>query len=167
METPQSINLWAEQTFPPRDPLTVASRGNIELSELVSALINNADKEEIASEIADVFIVLCQVSELLGVNYSLILDFLEEDIALFEKKYPDINSIGTSIRLGSFCYELMYFIDMSVSSEYENIFRKIYTLIHKFVRLEEIDLQAEVDKKMQINRARQWKQTKSGHFQHT
>lgn len=63
----EKIYKWALQTFGEHSPLAIAIRGNKEMSELLSALMNEK-YEEAAVEAADVYIFLAQVHYLLYVT---------------------------------------------------------------------------------------------------
>lgn len=78
METQQTITAWGVATFGPNKPLAIATRANVEMSELLNALSNLAEttdpelyeQRRIACgvECADVVIMVMQVSELLGAD---------------------------------------------------------------------------------------------------
>ena len=55
---------WSTETFGEKSALSIAVRGNKEMSELLSALENSvADKKEIAMECADIVIFMMQIAE--------------------------------------------------------------------------------------------------------
>lgn len=58
-ETPQTIRAWADATFGPRTPLRALARAHAEMSELLLELTGAADPARLLSEAADVAIVLC------------------------------------------------------------------------------------------------------------
>lgn len=65
-ENQQTISQWADQTFgKAHSVMRVATRANEEMAELLRALAAGDDAKA-ADEVADVFIVLCRVAELLG-----------------------------------------------------------------------------------------------------
>lgn len=76
------ITSWGQRTFNNPSPLALAVRGNKEMAELVSHLLNKPEeKAEIAEECADVAFFLLQICDLLGFD-------LQEEI----KKKFNINT---------------------------------------------------------------------------
>lgn len=69
LEDQDSIEAWRSETFGPytnRDRL--AARANVEMAELLTAIVSGATLDEIAAECADVLIVLYGVAEAIGVS---------------------------------------------------------------------------------------------------
>lgn len=68
-ETQGTIVHWAHATFgAPTQLATVYERCADEFIELEEEVYGNRDKDKIANECADVFIVLCQVAEFVGAD---------------------------------------------------------------------------------------------------
>ena len=74
----EKINRWARKTFGASDSLSIAVRANREMSELLTALLNE-QKAEIRSECADVMIILLQVAQTEGFD---LLDEVERKMAI-------------------------------------------------------------------------------------
>lgn len=71
-ETQQTISTWARKTFGDARVGTLVARCNEEMAELIAAAMTISVSDEtfskIAEECADVYIVLCQVAESVGVD---------------------------------------------------------------------------------------------------
>lgn len=64
--TQEEVRAWAVSKFGERSPLEIAVRGNKEMAELLSALANEQDGQDIVDECADVLVFLMQIAEACG-----------------------------------------------------------------------------------------------------
>lgn len=60
-ETPESITAWASETFGEVPLIQVATRCNIEVAELVEAVLYSEESAQVAEECVDVLIMLLQI----------------------------------------------------------------------------------------------------------
>lgn len=159
-ETQQSISQWAEATFGPSgSDLRVWARANEEMAELLRLLTFNAspDPEKVAEECADVVIVLLRLAERRG----------------WEVQPWASSGRFAPISLASRANEKMAAL-LVVLEENNSRFPA-----EGRWRLEEVlgalkalclsigqEPAAALDRKMAVNRARQWKLDGSGHGYH-
>lgn len=168
METPNSINTWARATFGSVTAYEAAVRANVELAELLSAVNNKASTELVAGECADVYIVVCQVPEILGKDLkSLTADLLPPGPPGLHS-FQDAENITVAINVDmAFLLESLKLDPTGVTDRAVEIH-----LVHLIRELERlalffgVDLFEEVNKKMQVNRQREWAKTDGGRFQH-
>lgn len=74
-ETQETIVAWQDSIFgKPASALRSAVRLNIEMGELLEALVTNQDAEKVAMECADVLIVLYGVADLIGADLNEAVD---------------------------------------------------------------------------------------------
>ena len=64
--TQEEVRAWAISKFGERGPLEIAVRGNKEMAELISAIANEQDGQDIVEECADVLVFLMQISDICG-----------------------------------------------------------------------------------------------------
>ena len=70
---------WSTETFGEKSALSIAVRGNKEMSELLSALENGVVSEkEIAMEFADMTVFMMQIAEKMGYDLLFLVDINEE-----------------------------------------------------------------------------------------
>jgi hypothetical protein len=167
METQETISGWGRETFGhgPRELGMMTARANVEAAELISVL-HHPDiegwREKVASEVADVWIVLCQGMDGEGIPQEATtpsqkwIDSAEE-----EEKPILFHGVAVSRLL------LMLFdSDRSDQRLIANIARRINTRLTVMCKMIGSDLQREVDAKMSINRARKWQRLANGRNQH-
>lgn len=157
METPNTINTWASETFGRRTAIEILVRCNIELAELLSAVHVGADLPTIKDELADVNIMLSQAFDELGVVQRGVL----------ETQYFHDTILSAVYR----CNAHMALLMAQVNAVPDSLLgRQLLEDTHQDLlavcKILEVDLQEVTDLKMQINRARVWKKTESGRFQH-
>jgi NTP pyrophosphatase (non-canonical NTP hydrolase) len=74
-ETQASIYQWAREQFgDPKSIFQIAERAAEEMSELFGKIADDAPRESIVEEIADVVIVLSQIAERLGLDLGEAID---------------------------------------------------------------------------------------------
>lgn len=166
METPNSINTWARETFGTVTAYEAAVRANVELAELLSAVNNQASTELVAGECADVYIVVCQVPEILGKDLKSLMDDLLPPGPPELHSFQDAENITVAININ------MAFLLESLKLDPTGVRAVEIHLVHLIRELERlalffgVDLSEEVNKKMQVNRQREWEKTDGGRFQH-
>jgi NTP pyrophosphatase (non-canonical NTP hydrolase) len=155
-ETQETIAAWALATFGDvKSTRSILTRANCEMAELVHAVECGSPhgvgalREKIASEIADVIIVLC--------------------------RYPiDISEIGDNscgLDPDDTACSLLTFADeqCSASRHAGYMLTAIADAIENlalYAQISDIDLPAAIDAKMAINRARKWESKGAGRGQH-
>lgn len=157
METPSTINAWATETFGRRTPIEILVRCNIELAELLSAVHVGADLETIKDELADVNIMLSQAFDEIGVVQ-------RGDL---ETHYGQDTILSSVYRCNAHMALLMAQVNAAPDSL---LARQLLEDTHQDLlavcNILEVDLREVTDHKMTVNRARTWKKTESGRFQH-
>jgi hypothetical protein len=160
-ETQESISLWAEETFGPvGSNARVAARANEEMAELLRALSTDDSNPKAAEEAADVVIVLCRLAHRLETRLPAFgYDFGKEEHyrsnyriaaqANFEMAHL-LRAVGT------------YTNDTGARSRVIQVCGYMGSLALRMG----FSLKDEVDKKMAINRARQWHLDNTGHGYH-
>ena len=165
METAVSINEWARATFGAGNPLEAATRCNIELAELISVIVCQPDnKEEIEGELADVYIVLCQVPQILGLSMP---KGLGNECVLSQDNVHVCLRLSTS--LNNILCALNSFEEHTCKAFEEKILMHVtwaVTYLNCLADLFQINLQRGIDQKMEINRSRNWMRLETGRFQH-
>lgn len=79
----KKISEWAESQFGFHPALPIAVRGNKEMAELISSIMNNIPAEDIAEECADVCIFLMQICNRMGHD---LLEKIDEKMDINEKR---------------------------------------------------------------------------------
>jgi hypothetical protein len=145
-ETQETIAAWALATFGDvKSTRSILTRANCEMAELVHAVECGAPTEKIASEIADVIIVLCR--------YPVDITWLCKVVGTLEDHLE----------------EVAYHMNQSLSGGWSagnNHVAHLVTELHGAAQALGIDLPAAIDAKMAINRARKWESKGAGHGQH-
>lgn len=156
METQKTITEWAEATFGKTTALDRLVRCNVEAAELISAIHNGASLDIIRSELADVYIIFLQVREALGYR---------EPVDLYDGIHgePELEAAELCERLGAMMTTML---SRHAPRRYPQQVFNIESCIKLIARSLSVDLQAAVDDKMRINRARSWQRLSSGRFQH-
>ncbi len=92
-ELQNQITKWGQETFDRPSPLALAVRGNKEMAELVSHLLNKPDEfSEIAEECADVAFFLLQICGLLGFD---LIEEIEDKFEINKKRSWKISQDGS------------------------------------------------------------------------
>lgn len=176
-ETPASIFAWAQATFNKPDIRKTASRGWLEVAELVVNSMHGKPNVEIAAELADVTVMLWQVAHQRPNAVSAKLDFNREyDFTDFLPTAPAlVHEISllwacllASLDLCHYNYAEAAEEDFKTNTE-SNIDEIVGGLLFATDQLAQclgVELQLIVDTKMQVNRSRQWKMDAHGHAQH-
>lgn len=179
METPATILAWAVETFGAGDPLSIATRSNVEVAELING-VNNlreaknlpwAQRRErilaVRGEVIDVWIMWSQLAEKLGVEVNT-PDYARMPAAVLPQDVCSLN-VGWALFMNS----LLYWT--ATADEPPRALSTLIPRLHPlFQRLSHMadspsDLlafHAAVDAKMEINRKRQWRVTDTGQRQH-
>lgn len=165
LETQASIEAWAAETFAgtDRSPLGILTRMNIEVAELQLELCEprvGEWRDAIGLECADIWIVLAQAAHHLGFD----LEFSDPDELVAKQR--------TCAELGGLiCVESAELISAvqhdgnrsAIANHVQMISLLCSTLSQKYSGGL---LQDYVQRKMQVNRKRQWKRTPAGRMQH-
>ena len=67
-ENQSTINQWQRATFGNVTPESAVARMNVEVAELIYKVNTHGSKSEIGFEMADVYVVLCQLADAVGVS---------------------------------------------------------------------------------------------------
>lgn len=138
-ETQATIAAWALEAFGDvKTTRSILTRAGCEMAELVHAIECEEPVEKIASEIADVIIVLCRYPSVLG------------------GEYVGDCGIHSEERIAYWAAEALHI---------EHPVRCVGYLIALTAQMR-IDIGAAIDAKMKINRARKWMRKGAGHGQH-
>ena len=151
-ETQQTVSEWALATFGKPTPLRAALRTNTELAELLVALYLD-NKEQIAKELADVMLCLYGVAHVLEIRLGEFTDDYVNTEMPWHGVFDSMANVIHYIQLG---------LDASARVSVLRFWSTLYQIAHEHG----VDLQAEIDRKMTINRARRWKLDGSGCGQH-
>lgn len=156
-ETAFTINSWAEQTFGPRGQLDAAVRANIEVAELISAIKNDKSFSFVLMELADVWIVLCQLPAMKGCDMPR---------TGTPREYEDsVHLIDMALSFNALFADMMQRIANGERSWDGNLYMMQRLLLDMAIVVEG-DLFWAVNEKMKINRERKWGVTKNGNRQH-
>lgn len=167
-ETPETILAWSDACFGSPTTLQIAVRTSKEVNEAMCAILNNAAPEVITDELADCGVMLWQVAARFGVDhYSTLgpLPVATDASRWAEAVYLQLafTKVLDNLRLAAAygrAHEPYYLTQAGVSLG--NVIRSLTRLERAFA----IDLQAAVDAKMAINRARTWAKGDDGSYQH-
>ena len=150
-ETQETISQWAIETFGDvKTTRSILTRANCELAELEHAIECSAAHDKIASEIADVIIVLARYQA----------DFT--DASCYNTERP-VDRRGFLIQ--DAVVHLMHARSCSVMNAPTLVIRAVGAL-HALAIWFDIDLPTAIDAKMAINRGRTWTAKGAGHGQH-
>lgn len=156
-ETQASISEWCEATFGPvSSNFRVAIRANEEMAELLKAVAKD-DHEKAAEEAADVAIILCRLATKLGCDLC-----LDAGSGREEARPTLYATLGNSHM--SHLLSLLEWDPRHTDAKIE-VQRVVGNLASLCVRLG-MTLADEVNKKMAVNRAREWKLDGTGHGYH-
>lgn len=159
METPATVSQWAEETFGPvGSNFSVACRANREMSELLSAVAADEKHPQLGEEIADVVIVLWRLTHRNG--------YSEATLSPDDDEEAEKNSFEIASASHSLAHLLSSLARNDAHKYLKDDVEGSISLLASVAKRSGIDLQAEIDKKMKINRARQWRLTDDGHDQH-
>jgi len=155
VETQDTIVAWSRETFgPPASAELIAARAAEESCELASGYFGGGDLADLGAELADVFIVTCQVAELYNIK------MLIKDGATAQPHRvlaPQVLNLSAVILAGTVDEKLHI-------TPHLRALQDVLTIMA--VSIGSKTLQELVDAKMQINRGRSWKTDKNGVGQH-
>ena len=157
METQETISAWAEETFGPAGSnLRVAARANEEMAELLRHLSSDPAHPKAPEEAADVVIVLSRLATRLGCK-------VPPAPSLRRKCRASLYAVHANANL----QKVLEFTEacprhVDTAKCIEGCFDSLSALCERLGTT----LQAEIDKKMQVNRARVWKLDGTGHGYH-
>jgi NTP pyrophosphatase (non-canonical NTP hydrolase) len=139
-ETQETIAAWAIETFGDvKTTRSILTRAGCEMAELVHAIECDEPLEKIASEIADVIIVLCRYSATLA-----------------DASYRGVAGIHSEKRIALWAADALH----------SGRPRACVGYLSELAQVMRIDLGAAIDAKMTINRSRKWERKGAGHGQH-
>lgn len=163
-ETQKTISDWASETFGPvGSHLRVAARANEEMAELLRALTTGAPMDKVASEVADVMIVLFRLAERLGCD-------VEQELTGVDQMPWLHHALPIRCATSANAYMSDMLVALSAQGVGDPEFAK-QSLILIFAALHHLaeggfSIPEAVEAKMKINRARVWKLDGSGHGYH-
>lgn len=173
-ETQATVAQWAAETFGPEDSLLrVAVRANEELAELLRCLVCGAPAEKVIEEVADVVIVLYRLSDRMSIA------LYEHIVGMAENPRAGVgwNPLKAGLQMQGGMALLCECVsiktdtrDADVADEMEVHIRKLLMAIGtQAVRLAiscGANLSQEIDRKMAVNRQREWRLDGTGHGYH-
>lgn len=162
-ETQDSVTRWAEQTFKfRRSNLQLATRANEEMAECLSAVCSRAPIPEIASEIADVLIVLSPLSS----RFSIGIHWMPIEKAAPKSESGNLkvaaHKAAKANMLMSGLVTLLTLNDSHLGGRVR--IHKIVFELRNLANKLDIDLELAVADKMAINRRREWTERPSGFY---
>jgi hypothetical protein len=156
IETQATITAWQRATFGPGGTLfRQATRANIEMAELLVKISADGSHAEIRREIADVAIVLYGVATLGGFD----LAAQHQSVPTWCNEEDDVVLFAHS-RMAEMLWRIHN------RKPFIIVTRQVFASLRRACVLFGGDLDAEVDAKMAINRARCWMMTDLGHGRH-
>lgn len=160
METQETISAWAEETFGPAgSDLRVVARANEEMAEVIRALSFGGQTEKAIEECADTAIVLMRLADRMKVR----VVFPNEDAAWDATTY----AIWASAALNRLLDELHKTGGRDpVSPWAQDSFSQAVENLGKCVDALNGVIEDAINRKMAINRAREWRLDGSGHGYH-
>lgn len=159
-ETQQSISQWATETFGlASSDARVLVRAIEEFVEALRCFSAGDEGPKCREEIADTWIVLCRLAERLEVD-------LAFSSWIFPPSWPHARCAARILG------ELSDTLQWLTASDFEKFFTtppaglNAGAMLRALADRMDFDLQAEVDRKMSINRGRRWNITADGHGYH-
>jgi len=173
-ETQATITAWANETFGEiPTSATLVARANEEMAELLRAVTQDDHHPKLSEELADVVIVLCRLGDRFGVDVlGQEKPFTRENWGPYWLVFNATQSYYKSNagRVADVGVRLMELLgDVALGwSHYTQSYSlvRVCILLHWLAREFGCDLQAEVEKKMAVNRTRVWAKTGDGHGYH-
>ena len=159
-ETQATIAEWAEKAFGPApNDARIIARVNEEFAELLRAVTSHQLPEKIAEEAADVVIVLCRFAQL-------------RKFDLFDMAYIHGKLFAGETPLRSALMHMHMLIDTVMFDQSDPwpadyVAGKLVASLARYLRDNyDLDLRDQIDKKMAINRKREWRQDDTRHGYH-
>jgi hypothetical protein len=157
-ETQASISDWATDTFGPASSnARVAARANEELAELLRVLTVAPDSPKVMEKAADTVIVLYRLAARMGQELRLYIN------PIMNPESPLRWAAWASDRLAR---ALVFFAEDDDSPDAFTPLQGCVTMLGSLAHQMGKDLAAEIDRKMAVNRAREWRLDGSGHGYH-
>jgi NTP pyrophosphatase (non-canonical NTP hydrolase) len=152
-ETQEAITAWAVETFGGAGcDLRIAVRVGEEMSELLRALTTE-QFDKVPAELADVAITMCRLATRLGVALSF------EPIG--SRECVDVIKVATAANIDLSC--LIYDLTLEGDPEFRyRVTSRVVEAMSVIATTLGVSLQAEINRKMQINRERVWRVDGSG-----
>lgn len=150
-ETQYTISDWAQSTFGPvGSDIMVASRANEELAELIKVLVVNPSDPSAVEEAADVAIVLYRLATRLGYHVGDLSDLASPE------GEPSVLALALKANhhMATVMYYLSSFSRPNLITSME--LRDLYICLYRIAAMYGKSLPEEIDRKMEINRARVW-----------
>lgn len=155
-ETQDSVIEWADRTFGKLDSNARAVvRAIEEMTELLRLLVTDPADPRVGEEIADVIIVLYRPAARLGGSIRLVpADAPHTPLRAAATAGVSLHHLLVDLAQNDACREAFYYLQ-----------RAVCYLCRAATELG-VDVQAEIDRKMAVNRARSWKLDGTGHGYH-
>jgi NTP pyrophosphatase (non-canonical NTP hydrolase) len=157
------ISKWQDDTFgPPSSNARSAARANEEMAELLAALTVDDNHPKAAEEAADIVIVLYRPMTLLGKNMNTEIERLVPAFGL-----PETSNARLAAHANEAMAELLAVLTIDdehpkASDKIAGVVIILYVLAARLGK----DMDEEIARKMEINRARTWKLADAGHGYH-
>jgi hypothetical protein len=157
-ETQATISDWATDIFGPASSnARVAARANEELAELLRVLTADPESPKALEEAADVVIVLYRLAARMGQELRLHIN------PIMNPESPLRWAAWASDRLAR---ALVFFAEDDDSGFAFNRTQECVTMLTSMAHQMGKDLAAEIDRKMAVNRTREWRLDGSGYGYH-
>jgi len=172
-ETPDTILAWSRETFGQRTALKIATRASKEVNEAMCAVLNDAPMEAILDEVADCGVMMWQVAGLLDVVHRITVPTRVPTVGPHGQERVPQYSLAINLQrrftsvlddLSSVCHTTDS--PHSYAASAKLVIADALLLLERLALTLGIDLQAAVNAKMVINRARKWEQLPNGSYQH-
>jgi hypothetical protein len=163
-ETQESIAIWADAAFGVAPKLLrILARANEEMAELLRAVTSSKTPHEIATEAADVAIVLARVGKIVGNDLIALCG-----VQVRERNWNGAEVEKTATRANHMLSHAMLLTSYSEKEDPRPVFYLERTMIHLAIVVASVrlDLGSYIDAKMAVNRMRVWKRDGTGHGYH-
>ena len=156
-ETQATITKWCEDTFGEvTSNFNLATRANQEMAELLKCYGEDVNHPKLGEECADIIIVLCRLATILRLN--LTFGTLSDNLKL------DTEALAEATE--EMAYLVKTFLVSNRPSHVRVHMEDCVDGLFRLAKHKGIDLCAEIDAKMEINRSRRWKLDGKGCGQH-
>src|SRR5487761_1515349 len=151
-ETQKSISEWANETFGTAGSnARIAARVNEEMAELLRALTSDDNHPKAPEEAADVVIVLCRLADRFDVNIQPEIEAARDVVSV---KPP--SNFRAAAHANSEMSHIIFAIADGLLYFTAEMIPRLAARMRFICDLFSTTLQAEIDKKMAINRKRRW-----------
>lgn len=181
-ETPLTITAWADATFGPALPHQVAARMGLEVAELTAAIatveqynlpddIDPDQLDAICLEVADVNIMLCQLAGKLVMSEEELDAFAKYRAVSPQPPYQAATSLGKVYshlmdNLASATHVPFESWTPTRRGRVEELVKQLRTRVGIVADSLDLNLQAVTNRKMRVNREREWIRLETGRMQH-